>query len=70
MQGILVLSFKDEWIQENVDVISRHDRAIHELEIKIVSLAAEIKVIRSLVSIAAGAVGLVGTIVAIIKVLN
>ena len=65
-----MLSFKDEWIQENVDVISRHDRAIHDLEISIVSLTAEIKVIKSLVSIAAGAVGLAGTVVAIIKVLN
>ena len=63
-------SFKDEWVQENVDIVSRHDRAIHDLEIRLVGIMAEIKVIKSLVSIVVGSAGLVGTIVAIIKVLG
>jgi len=65
-----VPSVKDEWIKENVGVLERHDRSLHNLEIQLVTLSAEIRVIRYLVSIATGAVGLVGTIVAIIKVLG
>ena len=63
-------NFKDEWVKENVSIIERHDRTLHNLEIQLVGLASEIKLIKSLVSIVVGAVGLVGTIVAIIKVIN
>ena len=63
-------NFKDDWVKENVSILERHDRTLHNLEIQLVSLAAEIKVIKALVSIAVGAVGLVGTVVAIIKVIT
>ena len=62
-------SFKDEWVQENVDIVTSQDRAIHDLEIKHVRLDAEIKEIKSLASIAVAAGGLDGNDVAGMKVL-
>ena len=61
-------SFKDDWVKENVSILERHDRTLHDLEISIISVDAEIKVIKAIVIAAVGAASLAATVLTIVKV--
>ena len=58
---------RDDWAKANVEIIARHDRKLHELEISIITIASELKVIRTIFIAVMGAASLAGTIVAIVK---
>ena len=61
-------SVKDEWVKENVSILERHDRKLHDLEISIISVTAEIRVIKGVVLAAVGAASLAATVLTIVKV--
>lgn len=63
-------SFKDDWVKENVSILERHDRTLHDLEISIISLAAEIKVIKAIVIAAVGAASLAATVLTIVRIIT
>ena len=63
-------SFKDDWVKENVNILERHDRALHALEISIVNVAAEIKVIKGIVIAAVAGASLAATILTIVRIIT
>ena len=63
-------SCKDDWVKENVSILERHDRTLHDLEISIISLAAEIKVIKAIVIAAVGAASLAATVLTIVRIIT
>ena len=59
--------YREEWLQENVNVLARHDKKLHDLEIQIINLAAETKVIKTIVIFVMGAAGFAATVIGIVK---
>jgi len=62
-----VSDYREDWLKENVSVLARHDKKLHDLEIQIINLAAEAKVIKTIVLFVMGAAVFASTVIGIIK---
>ena len=65
-----MLSYRDDWVKENVSILERHDKSLHDLEISIVNVAAEIKVIKGIVIAAVAGASLAATVLTIVRIIT